>query len=154
MKEQFQQVVDMMRKHVLKNLELIKSNESHILEVLTMQQTPERNNELNSCYKYSKVLLTENNDYINLQVSIMNFVNKYQKNFEAQAVVEVNQPSSSHYNSNLSREDFLQLTIDNDVVFDQSHPYFNDNDFFKELLEYLERSEKYEMCAELLKIKN
>ena len=79
MKDQLQQIIDVMRKHVLKNLELIKTNESHIREVLTWAQSTERTRELNESYKCSKTLLSENNDYINLQVSIMNFMNKYQK---------------------------------------------------------------------------
>lgn len=153
MKEQFQQIVDLMRKHVLKNLELIKSNESHIREVLSWEQSPERNNELNESYKYSKVLLTENNDYINLQVSIMNFINKYQTKFESKPVVQVKEPVSVYVNKNLSREDFLKLTIDSDMSFDHTHPYFNDADFFNELLKHFEQSENYEMCSELLRIK-
>ena len=153
MKEQFQQIVDIMRKHVLKNLELIKANESHIREVLTWESSVEKNKELNDSYKSSKLLLTENNDYINLQVSIMNFVNKYQNKFEVQTVMEVNQNASSNFGKNLSREDFLKLTIQSDLTFDSSHPYFNDNDFFNELLSYFQQTENYEMCAELIRIK-
>lgn len=154
MKEQFQQIVDLMRKHVLKNLELIKANESHIREVLNWTSSVEKNKELNDSYKYSKILLTENNDYINLQVSIMNFVNKYQNKFEAQPVMEVNQSSkSTGHGKNLSREDLLKLTIQSDLTFDPTHPYFHDDDFFNDLLNYYKQNENYEMCAELLRIK-
>ena len=92
MKDQLQQIIELMRKHVLKNLELIKNNESHIREVLAWEQSVERTKELNNSYKYSKTLLSENNDYINLQVSIMNFVNKYQNMLEGQSTVKVSEP--------------------------------------------------------------
>src|SRR5208337_2446256 len=146
MKDQFQQMIDLMRKHVLKNLELIKTNESHIREVLTWEQSAERTRELNDSYSYSKKLLAENNDFINLQVSIMNFINKYQNNLEGPSTVKVNGSASFTQNKNLTRDDYFRLTIDSDITYNSQHPYFNDEAFFKELLIHFEQSENYEMC--------
>jgi len=153
MKEQLQQVIELMRNHVLNNLELIKTNESHIREVLNWPQSTERTNELSDSYKYSKTLLSENNDFINLQVSIMNLLNKYKYIFDTEATVKVSAPNSAVYGQTLSRDDYFKLTIDNDLVFDDSHPYFDDSEFLGDLLLYFEQVENYEMCAELVKFK-
>ena len=150
MKDQLQQIIDLMRKHVLKNLELIKTNESHIREVLTWAQSTERTRELNESYKYSKTLLSENNDYINLQVSIMNFINKYQNTLETGSTVKVSENATFTQNKSLSRDDFFRLTIGSNIPYNSQHPYFNDEIFFRELLTYFEQNENYEMCAELL----
>lgn len=153
MKDQLQQVIEIMRSHVLNNLDLIKTNESHIREVLNWPQSSERTNELNDSYKYSKNLLSENNDFINLQVSIMNLLNKYKYIFETEATVKVSAPSNTMYGQALSRDDYFKLTIENDMAFDSDHPYFQDHEFYSDLLLYFEQVENYEMCAELMKSK-
>jgi hypothetical protein len=152
MKEQLQQVIELMRNHVLDNLELIKTNESHIREVLNWPQSTERTTELSDSYKYSKTLLSENNDFINLQVSIMNLLNKYKYIFDTEAV-KVSTPNNAMYGQTLSRDDYFKLTIDNDLIFDDSHPYFDDSEFLGELLVYFEQVENYERCAELIRFK-
>jgi hypothetical protein len=153
MKEQLQQVIELMRSHVLNNLDLIKTNESHIREVLSWPQSGERTNELSDSYKCSKNLLSENNDFINLQVSIMNLLNKYKYVFETEATVKVSAPSNVSYGQVLSRDDYFRLTIENDVVFDNNHPYFDDHEFYNDLLSYFEQVENYEMCAELINLR-
>jgi len=152
MKDQLQQVIESMRKHVLKNLELIKTNESHIREVLNRPLSSDRTKELNDSYQHSRTLLSENNDFINLQVTIMNFLNKYKHLVEEEQKVVVTAINSTH-NQHLSREDYFKLTIENDIIFDSNHPYFDDVEFINELFMHFEQTENYEMCAQLLKFK-
>ncbi len=153
MKEQLQLVIEQMRKHVIKNLESIKSNESQIKETLTLAQSNERTNTLNECYKFSKSLLAENNDFINMQVSLMNFSNKYKHVIEDETPVNVAVQSGSNHNNSISRDEYFRLTIEKDIYFDASHPYFGDKDFFNELFFHFQQSENYEMCSELVKYK-
>lgn len=150
MKDQLQQLIETMRSHVLKNLELIKTNESHIREILTWPLSAERTKELNEGYQYSRTLLSENNDFINLQVSMMNFLNKYKNIIEENTVKVMVEPEQ---NQHLSREEYLKLTIEKDIEFDDSHPYYHDQDFFNDIFTYFEQSENYEMCAQLLRLK-
>lgn len=152
MKEQLQQLIDSMRKHVLKNLELIKANESHIREVLTWPLSSERTKELNDSYQVSRTLLSENNDFINLQVTVMNFLNKY-KNVIEEETVKINSVNNEKNRQHLSREDYFNLTIANDIPFDAVHPYYYDKEFFNQLFSYYEQTENYEMCARILKQK-
>lgn len=152
MKDQLQQMVENMRKHVMKNLEIIKANEGHIREVLNWPISPERTKELNDSYQLSKNLLSENNDFINLQVTIMNFLNKYKHLVEEETVVNVS-VSKTQQNQQLTREDYFKLTAENDIEFNSSHPYFDDIEFFNDLFSYFEYTENYEMCAQLMKHK-
>jgi hypothetical protein len=131
---------------------LIKANESHIREVLNWPVSSERTKELDESYKFSKALLSENNDFINLQVSMMNFINKY-KNVIQTEPVKVTVQSDPMVKSQLSREDYFKLTIENAISFDPRHPYFNDQHFYDDLFSYYQISENYEMCAELLQLK-
>jgi hypothetical protein len=152
MKEQLQQTIEHLRQHVLKNIDLIKANESHIREVLNWPVSSERTKELDESYKFSKTLLSENNDFINLQVSMMNFINKY-KNVIQTEPVKVTVQSDPKVKSQLTREDYFKLTIENAISFDPRHPYFNDQHFYDDLFSYYQISENYEMCAELLQLK-
>lgn len=154
MKEHLQQTIEFLRQHVLKNIDLIKANEAHIKEVLDWPITPERTKELNESYTYSKNLLSENNDFINLQVSIMNFINRYKKVFETAQPVNVNVASNVMHQVQLSRDDYFKLTIEKDIEYNTAHPYYHDTDFFNQLLNYYQETENYEMCAILIKLKS
>jgi hypothetical protein len=158
MKEQLQQTIEQLRQHVLKNIGLIKANENHIREVLTWPVSSERTKELDESYKFSKSLLSENNDFINLQVSVMNFINKYKNVFqeqqkEQQQAVKVIAQSEQKESFKISREDCFKLTVENAIAFNNDHPYFNDQTFYNDLFSYFEHIENYEMCAELLLMK-
>ena len=151
MKDQLQLTIEFLRQHVLKNIELIKANEAHIKEVLNWPITSDRTKALNESYSFSKNLLSENNDFINLQVSIMNFINKYKRVFDSEQPVQVAAFNEVNQQSQLSRDDYFKLTVDKDLEFNTSHPYYDDNEFFNQLLVFYQESENYEMCALLLK---
>jgi hypothetical protein len=153
MKEHLQKTIEFLRQHVLKNIDLIKANEAHIKEVLDWPVAPERTKELNDSYSFSKNLLSENNDFINLQVSIMNFINKYKKSFETEQPVNVNVTGAVLHQVQLSRDDYFKLTIEKDIEYNTAHPYYNDNEFFDQLLSYYQETENYEMCAILIKMR-
>lgn len=153
MKEQLQKTVEIMRKHVLQNLDSIKNNENKIREIINWPASPERTRELNEGYKYSKLLLAENNEFINLQVSIMNLLNKYKEKFEDDDIDNVNTAVKAAKAHKLSREDSYKMTIENIYTFNETHPYFHDDAFFKDLIEYFKKIEKYEVCNELIKLK-
>ena len=82
----------------------------------------------------------------------MNFLNKYKHLVAEENAVKVT-TSNVQQNQHLSREDYFKLTIGNDIEFDQTHPYFDDQDFFSELFIYFEQMENYEMCGQLIKLK-
>ena len=154
MKELLQSAIEQMRNHVLKNIELIKTNELHIKEVLSWPLSSDRTKELNESYKFSKNLLSENNDFINLQVSIMNFMNKYKQALDIKQPVNVTVESLKPKDYPTNRDECFKLTVQNSIPFDAHHPFFNDEAFYNDVFAYFQEKENYEMCATLLKLKH
>jgi hypothetical protein len=50
------------------------------------------------------------------------------------------------------REEWLNKTKEKEVLFNDYHPYYDDSYFFKEIFNFFEVNEEYEMCKYLLNI--
>ena len=148
MKELMQQTIRILKDKVNNNLEIIKENQQVIKEILKEPFSDDRSRRLKERYDMNKTLLMENNDFINVQLTLINFIDKY-KNSVVLAEVStvkrllINQPA-----------DYFQATINGDIPFNNQHPLFNDDDFFSKLLSYYQNKEDYEMCGKLMKTKN
>ncbi|MDP4208796.1 MAG: hypothetical protein Q8928_08295 [Bacteroidota bacterium] len=151
MKDLFQQTIEMMRQHVLENLKLIKANEAEIRKTLSFPESMERTNELSHYYNQNKSLLIENNDFINLQVSIVNLMNKHQQTIDKSPRVQTQTVTIPE--QILTRDDYFRLTIEENLAYDHRHPYFNDSEFYNDLINYLKIEENYELCAKLVSVK-
>ncbi len=151
MKEILQNTIEQLRFHVMKNLELVRENEREIKEMIQEPVSVSRARVLTEKYDYSKKVLSENNDFINLQLSIINFIYKYKHVWEQ--VGELAPVNEIEYN-NLTRDECFQLTVDSKIDFCPSHPYYHDEIFYINLLEYYQEQENYEKCDELVKKRN
>ncbi len=150
MKEILQTTIEQLRFHVMKNLELVRENEREIKEMLKEPVSPNKAQILSEKYDYSKRVLAENNDFINLQLSIINFIYKYKGVWEQEGELA---PVNEVQAASLSRDECFQLTIDSKLRFDSKHPFYNDDSFFDNLLEFFKAQENYEKCDELVKTK-
>ncbi len=150
MKEILQTTIEQLRFHVMKNLELVRENEREIKEILKEPVSPSKAQILSEKYDYSKRVLAENNDFINLQLSIINFIYKYKGVWEQEGELA---PVSEIQTTSLSRDECFQLTIDSKLAFDSKHPFYNDESFFDNLLDFFKAQENYEKCDELVKMK-
>jgi hypothetical protein len=151
-------MIDLMRKaiEVLKikvnsNLEVIKQNEIQFHKMLSDGMAVKDHEEMNRIILLNKNLLNENFDYINVQISMLKFLEKYQH----QKVFTELQSKKVESNTEEKKEaiDFFVETLSGNILFDSDHPLFNDEDFFSRLLRHFEDNEEYEKCAELVKIK-
>lgn len=147
MKEILQNTIEQLRFHVMKNLELVRENEREIKEMLKDPVSASRARQLTEKYDYSKKVLAENNDFINLQLSIINFIYKYKNVWDQEKEMAV----VAEIPASLTREECFQLTIDSKLEFDPNHPFFFDDSFFITLLEFYQDQENYEKCNELVK---
>lgn len=150
MKEILQSTIEQLRIHVMKNLELVRENEREIKDMLKEPVSPSRAQILSEKYDYSKKVLAENNDFINLQLSIINFIYKYKCVWDQEKELAV---VSGIQMTSLSRDECFQLTIDSKLQFGPDHPFFNDENFFDNLLEFFKEREDYEKCDALVKLK-
>ncbi len=149
MRALLQRTIELLKKRVKENLDTINQNQSEIRQLLTQPLSPERTYYIEKHYDINKVLLSENNDFINLQVTLLNFMEKY-KDFpilEEEDLPEVNNETLVNEN------ELFDLTIQGKLAFNMNHPKYGDDEFFAKLLEYYAAIEAYEKCNTLLKMK-
>lgn len=137
----------MLKEKVKSNLTEIQNNQKEIRSLLKQPASPERSLELEEKYGLNKVLLAENNDFINVQLTLSNFLDKY-NNSEVLESELVTVPLQ-YRNEN----ECFELTVNGRLIFNQSHPFYNDDNFYRKLLNYYQKVEDYEACSVLVKTK-
>jgi hypothetical protein len=149
MRELIQKTIDVLKLRVKKNLKSINKNQKLIKTLLNEPNSLERAAEFERYYAANKTLLQENNDYINIQLTLINFLEKY----KGTAVLEDEIPVVDIY-SITDEVEVLDLTLRGIVKFDESHPKYNDGVFIGLLIEHYEKTEEYEKCSKLLDLKS
>ena len=149
------EAIDALKLRIKMNLNLIHNNESKIREILNEPVTEKRSEKLNIRFAYNRKLLQENTNSIKLQKELNAYLEKYIQNSEI--IVENNKTTKSTPQDdivkNISKEDYFDLTINNAIEFDNQHPYFRDEAFLNDLLNYFTETEEYEKCSLLINLK-
>jgi hypothetical protein len=65
-----------------------------------------------------------------------------------------NTNSREHVNNELSADDYFNLTVNGEVAFNYDHPFYEDIDFINRLLEHHINTEDYELCQELVTLRD
>jgi len=149
MKALLHRVVEILKRKVKENLDTINHNQAEIRQLLKQPLSAERTYHIEKHYDVNKVLIHENNDFINLQVTLMNFLEKY-KDSPIMEEDEIPELTPEIY---LDDHELFELTIQGKLTFDLTHPRFEDAEFFDKLLRYYSATEAYEKCNALLKLK-
>ena len=145
------QTVEKLKSRVQKNLDIIHKNERIVKRLLEEPVSNERSRKLEEKYQENKKLLTENNDSIKLQLQLTKFIDTYKNEFEEVEDERQNKNEApKEAKAALSREDIFELTINKEIHFDEHHPYYEDEEFFNDLMEHFSNIEDYEMCGILL----
>jgi hypothetical protein len=151
MKALIQRTIDLLKKKVKENLETINKNQTRLNEMLKQPVSAERTYYVERNYAANKALLSENNDFISLQLSLLNFLEKHKERLtmkeEEEELTELDTVSF------LDEEELFDLTIQGKIGFETGHPKFEDDEFFNRLLSYYASQEAYEKCNALLSIK-
>jgi hypothetical protein len=148
MRDLIQRTIDILKSKVKTNLDLINENQDKIKDILKQSSTTQRSKDFEERYTVNKALLAENNDYINIQLTLINFLEKYKNT----AVLEENQQIIDIY-SITDEKEILELTIKGVLLFDEQHPKYNDEEFIDKMITYFESIEEYEKCQELIELK-
>ncbi len=149
MKALLQRTIEILKKRVKENLDTINQNQSEIRQLLTQPLSAERTYFIEKHYDINKVLLSENNDFINLQVTLLNFMEKY-RDFPILDEDELPDMKPEFY---MDDQELFELTVEDKLAFNITHPKFEDEEFFQKLLSYYSTLEAYEKCNALLKTK-
>ena len=142
-----QQTIEELKKQVQSNVSIITKNQDVIKQM--MRHSDE--NEYASKYEVFNIrnreLLSQNNDLINVQLTLINFIEKYKDT----AILKPEMPLVDIY-SITDVQEIFDLTIKGVMGFNKIHPYFNDLNFIEKLINYYKSKEDYERCIELKKL--
>ncbi|GEM_PF-851787 len=163
MKEQLRKVVELLKKQVKTNLEIIHTNEEFVRTLLNEPVSDSRSGLLETKFKLNKSLLHENNESIKLQFRIIKFLEKYGERVDDkdnidEKLQQIKELGKLNINEDLvelnySKDDYFHMTINEELLFDSVHPYFYDNEFRKKLLKHYIDCEDYEMCDYIINLK-
>ena len=148
MKDLIQKTIDLLKKKVKENLEVINSNQTRLNEILNLPFSSERTYMIERNYSANKALLAENNDLISLQISLVNFLDKHKDSLEDwDAGFDLSDLDIVPY---LNDEEIFEMTIQDKLRYKKGHPKFLDEAFFNRLLSYYSSIEAYEKCNAML----
>jgi len=169
MKELLRKTLEILKKRVQYNLKIINNNEKSVKDILKEPVSSDRSERLDEKFGINKKILEENNDSLKIQLSIIKFLEKYNKQFEEFEEIldqieekieehktetkekeENNKDIANYEIKEITRDDYFDLTINKSIEYDEQHPYFDDKDFFEKLMAYFTDLEDYEMCAKLV----
>lgn len=154
MKAYLKKSIVALKEHIKNNLDKIRFNEKEIKEILKEPVSNDRSTRLTEKFNINKNLINENNEAINLQKAMMQYMDNYLNHITISEELDFNEAGknkSMKVNTKIEakREDYFDLTIKKAIDFDHRHPYFHDDDFANALLKYFIEIEDYEMCARL-----
>ena len=146
MKDMVKRTIEVLKEKVRGNLIDIQNNQIKIRELLRQPVSAERSSKLEELYANNKTLLADNNDFINVQLTLVSFLEKHGKSdiFETKG----NVPCTC-----ISENDCFEKTVSGMMTFNTQHPYYSDDNFFHKLMKYYQDVEDYESCDKLIKEK-
>jgi hypothetical protein len=153
MKELIQRTIDLLKKKVRENLEVINSNQTILNDLLKQPFSKERTYLIEKNYSANKTLLSENNELISLQITLISFMEKH-KEMLSEWQPETETPLDQDLDALLDDDELFDLTIQGKLGFGKDHPRFTDETFFNKLLSYYASIEAYEKCTAMMDLKN
>lgn len=141
-------MIESLKNQVRHNLLIINQNEDIIRDLASHPESASQMAAFDKYYEENKNLLAENNDFTNLQLSLVQFLNRYRHSEllnDAESLDEVDTKQDPNY--------VFELTVTGKIPYNPRHPFFNSQDFFSQLLTHFEKTEQYEKCKELIEVK-
>ncbi len=148
MKDLIQKTVALLKLRVKSNLEVINKNQVRIKEILKQPASAERSFTFEKHYEVNKNLLSENNDFINVQLTLINFLEKYKNSDALQESLPAIDVSAIS-----DEEELMNITLNGTLPFDEDHPFFGNEKFFSRLMRHYQVNEQYEKCQELMDLR-
>ena len=147
MKAMVEKMVEALKDKVKRNLLVIQNNQRQIRDLLKQPVSDGRSTLLEEKYASNKVLLAENNDFINVQLTLTAFSGKY----ASLEFVNSDNTPAIHFTD---EKECFEITINGQLAFDEQHPFYGDGNFFHKLMKYYQDVEDYENCSKLVREKS
>jgi hypothetical protein len=141
-------MIELLKNQVKHNLEIINRNEDAIRKLTSHPETEEQIAAFQQYYMENKNLLAENNNFTNLQLTLIKFLTKYKHSEPHNDKV-----SSDEVDPRQDPRYVFELTVSGKIPYNPRHPFFENPDFFYQLMDHFEKTEQYEKCKELIEVK-
>ncbi len=148
MKKQVNKILKILKEHVSQNNREIQFNQEEINKLLSRGGGASGKEDLDFKYSINKELLEENDSFIDLQLQMTEFMERFGYIFSDEEPFEVSDIPET--NEILP---YFNKTVSGQMKYDPQHPQFNNKRFFTELINFYQEKENYEMCDRLIKIK-
>ena len=166
--------IEALRSNVTENLKIIRGNEKIVRRIINQGLQIEESEQIEALYEKNRILLNQNKEAINIQLKMINFINSYRvlmpqikngsdsvdgDNFMNMPIDETLFISPDPKQiikedigiSEINADDYFTLTIENKIIFNKNHPYYEDDAFYGKLLLFYKKEEDYEMCARIVR---
>jgi hypothetical protein len=148
MKKLIQEMIEQLRNQVKRNLSIINRNEDIIRELSNHPESAQLMATYQKHYEENKSLLSENNDFANLQLTLLNFLKKHKHTEllnDSAALDEADPQQDPEY--------VFELTVNGKIPYNSHHPFFQNQHFFSQLMTHFKETEQYEKCHELMELR-
>jgi hypothetical protein len=161
--------ITLLRERVTDNLRQINENQVFIRQILQEPLSDHRTKRFEQFYGKNKILLKENQDLISLQITLVNFLEKYRKvlgvpelslgeSAKKETPGKMERPANPGIHEAEKKSNGLEMVTDaKDTLFEKTiagvlqwnryHPMFSNQNFYDRLMEYYLSVENYEACA-------
>ncbi|MBN2481955.1 MAG: hypothetical protein JXB19_09465 [Bacteroidales bacterium] len=152
MRQFIERTIELLKTHVKENLHQIDQNQIRIRELIEQRNSAEQKNNVELLFEEIMKLLSENNEFIQQQLTLISFL----ENNKESGVSDDETELFSDMVLELPTEESLifYMTIQGELPFDPYHPMFTDEKFFGKLMHYYISNEAYERCSELMESRN
>lgn len=143
--ELMKQAIDVLKSRISFNLEEIRQNESRFRKIMSKGDLEENSDQMNSILELNKKLLSQNFDFLNLQLSLLKFLEKYPKHHN-----DLNNISLEDVDKIHETLDMFFFTIQGSLPFNTAHPFVYDEYFWGELMNHYETKDKPEEAKKVV----
>ncbi len=143
-----QRMIEDLKEKIKHNVEIINYNQEQIKKLLKQSDDEQQPEQFDAYKLQNKNLLAQNNDLINVHLTLLNFIDKYKET----AILNDNIPVIDIY-SVTEEAEMISLTVKGVIPFNSKHPHYKHSAFIDKLIAYYENLEDYEKCQELIKLK-
>ena len=149
MQELVNKILRILKDHVSQNNGEISLNQEDINRLLARANTHSNSDQDDLEYKklLNEELLQENEEFINMQIQLTEFMEKFGH------LIEYFEDPDEEYQEEEAVMPYFTQTINGNIEFGPEHPQFSNPEFFSELLRYYEEREEYEKCDRLVRMK-
>jgi hypothetical protein len=150
MEQLVNKIIKILKDHVKNNNREIQYNQDEINRMISDYSEKYTEKDLEYKNSLNKELLGENEDFIQIQLQLNEFMEKYGHLF---IKGEENEEIDNEFLTDKDPLPYFKKTVKGQLEYNRQHPQFHNTQFFRKLLKYYEENEDYEMCDKLIRLK-